>query len=342
MSDEKRPAVKVIGLLSGGLDSTLATRIMQKLGFDIVALNFSSPFCTCTTKSHGCKNEAKRLGDELGIRVRVEFMGTDYLDMLRSPQFGYGSGMNPCIDCRIMVFKRAKEIMIEEGAEFIFTGEVSGQRPMSQKRDRMRMIEKQAGLEGLVVRPLSAKLLEPTIPEKNGIIDREKMLEIHGRSRKEQIRIAKDEFGMTENLCSSGGCLLTDQHFAGRIRDLIDYDESPGVKDARLLRVGRHFRLSEESKLIVGRNHDENEQLEKMAGAKDFLFYPMDVKGPLAIFRGVLSGESRDLAGSVTARYSEKSNGDPIKIKYHKKNEDESWSVDSEPANEELLDRIRI
>lgn len=339
--------VKAIGLLSGGLDSNLATRIMQKLGFDIIAVNFTTPFCTCTTKSHGCKNEAKRLSDELGIPSRIEFMGDEYLDLIKNPKFGYGKGMNPCIDCRIMVFRRAKEIMIDEGAAFIFTGEVLGQRPMSQQGNRMKLIEKEAGLKGMVVRPLSAKIMAPTIPEKEGIIDREKMLSIQGRSRKEQIKIAKEEFGMTENLCSSGGCLLSDQNFAIKVRDLLDHcgdDGKPAakVKDARLLRLGRHFRIADDAKLIVGRDEVENNKLKNMADDGDFLFYPESVRGPLALFKGALDRGAVEKASAITTRYCNRTNGEPVTILYRQKNSEAIWSVTAPAMEERELTSARI
>jgi len=337
-------SVKTVGLLSGGLDSALATRIMQKLGFDVTALNFFSPFCTCTSKSHGCKNEAKRLAEELGMKVRVEFMGQEYIDLVRNPKFGYGKNINPCVDCRIMIFKRAKQVMEEIGAGFIFTGEVVGQRPMSQRSGTMALIDKESGLSGLVVRPMCAQLLPPTIPEKEGIIDRGKMLAIQGRSRKEQIRVAKEDFGMTENLCSSGGCLLTDPHFAGRMRDLIDNDKSAGVKDARLLRVGRHFRLSGDLKVIVGRNHEENNKLEKMADQDDFFFYPasVDAKGALTVARGSFGKESVEKIIRIAARYCKDADGGPVRIRYRRKSDDTSWVMSATPATEKSLEAWRV
>lgn len=335
-------SVKTIGLLSGGLDSTLATRIMKKLGFEVMVLNFSSPFCTCTHAGHGCKNEAKRLADELGMPARVEFMGKEYIDLVRNPKFGYGKNMNPCVDCRIMIFKRARQVMEEEGAAFIFTGEVLGQRGMSQKRDRMLLIEREAGLSGLVVRPLSAKLLPPTIPEKEGIIDRDKMLDIHGRSRKEQIRVARDEFGMTENLCSSGGCLLTDPSFSKRMKDLLDNDDTAGVKDARLLRVGRHFRVSDELKLIVGRDQDENEKLQKMAAPDDFIFFPAEARGPLVVAKGKLSGETLPMVGAITARYCDRENGESVAIKYQRKSDEHVFKISAAPMPDDKLEELRV
>lgn len=336
--------VKALGLLSGGMDSALATRIMISLGFDVVALNFSSPFCTCTRKDHGCKNEAVRLGEELGIEVRVEFMGQEYIDMVRSPKYGYGKNLNPCIDCRIMIFKRAKEVMEEIGAAFIFTGEVVGQRPMSQNKNTMVLIEKQSGLTGKVVKPLCAKLLPPTEAELNGIIDRDKMLAIHGRSRKEQIRVFKEEFGVTENLCSSGGCLLTDSQFSGRMRDLLDHDDTANVKDARFLRLGRHFRISDDLKLIVGRDEAENDRLERMAGGDDFFFHPADddVKGPLCVAQGSFGKEHLSDIGQIVARYCKGSNGAPIKIEYRRKSGSGAWSYMAHPAPEDQIEQWRV
>lgn len=335
-------SVKVIGLLSGGVDSALATRIMKKLGFDIVALNFTSPFCNCTHKDHGCKNEAKRLADELGIRARVEFMGQGYIDIVRNPKFGHGKNMNPCVDCRVMIFRRAKEIMEEEGAAFIFTGEVVGQRAMSQKIDRMMIIEKEAGLAGMVVRPLSAKLLPPTLPEKNGLIDRESMLAIHGKSRKDQFRISKEEFGVTDNLCSSGGCLLTDPGFAVRMKDLLEHDDSADVKDARLLRIGRHYRVSDGLKLIVGRNEEENGKLLRMADNDDFIFYPLDGRGPTTLVKGKLDRELIALVGSVTARYCDIKDDGTARISYRMKGSENAWTAVCQPASEETLRKFRL
>ena len=184
---------KAIALMSGGLDSTLAVRLIKEQGIEVVALNFKSPFCLCDGKaSEGCKSHAKNAAEQLGIEVKVIHKGLDYMDVVRSPRHGYGSAINPCVDCRIYTFNTAKRYMEEVGASFIVTGEVLGQRPMSQRKDPMFLIERESGLEGLIVRPLSAKRLPPTIPEKLGILDREKFLSIEGRSRKEQIKVADD------------------------------------------------------------------------------------------------------------------------------------------------------
>ncbi len=204
--------IKAVSLISGGLDSGLATRLMLELGVELVALNFRSPFCLCN-KRGGCSFEAKNLSDRLGIGLKVVSVFDEFVEIVKNPPHGYGSNLNPCIDCRILMFKTAKKFMQEIGASFIVTGEVLGQRPMSQKSPTLRLIEKESGLEGLILRPLSAKLLPETIPEKNGWVNREKLLSISGRGRKEQISLVK-EFEMGDYPCPSGGCLLTDPCFS--------------------------------------------------------------------------------------------------------------------------------
>ena len=181
---------KALALLSGGLDSTLAVKMMLDMGIEVEALNFTSPFCTCTGKNSGCKSEAVRVAQEFDIPIKVIHKGLDYLEIVRNPKHGYGKGVNPCVDCRIYLLQKAKEYMLECGADFVITGEVLGQRPMSQRRDSMRVIERESGLEGLLLRPLSAHHLEPTIPEQEGWVDRERLLAIKRRSRKEQIQQA--------------------------------------------------------------------------------------------------------------------------------------------------------
>ncbi len=299
-------AVKTLGLLSGGLDSTIAVKLMVKLGFDVTVLNFMSPFCTCTTKNDGCKSAARKVASEMGIKIRTLFMGKEYLEMLRAPRFGVGKGLNPCIDCRIMMFGRAKQVMEEIGARFIFTGEVVGQRPMSQMRNRLKQIEKESNLKGLIVRLLSAALLEPTIPETEGLIDRNKMLAISGRSRQKQIEAGR-ELGMAEeNLCSSGGCLLTDRIFAAKMKDLINHAPETSVREARMLRVGRHFRLSDNCKAIVGRNEKENEKLSGMAPPGSSLLRVLGYPGPCVLLTGAGdNGGSCVTAGKIAARYSD-------------------------------------
>lgn len=294
--------VKAVALLSGGLDSTLAINVVKAQGIDVVALNFSTVFCLCN-RSDSCKSEAKKVSEALGIPIKVLNITDSFLKIVKKPKHGYGKNMNPCIDCRINMFRMAGEYMREIGASFIITGEVLGQRPMSQRKIAMKTIEREAGLEGLVLRPLCAKHLEPTIPEKEGLVDREKLLSIKGRSRKEQIQLA-DVFEVKDYPCSAGGCLLTDPGFAFRIKELFNHDINCDVKDVSLLKVGRHLRLDDVTKAVVGRNDAENQRLETLAREDDALLYLADMTGPLCLVRGNLTDENLQAAARLTAHFS--------------------------------------
>lgn len=289
-----------IGLLSGGLDSTLAVKLVMDQGIEVVALKFTSPFCQCD--SGGC-NHAAEQARKMGIRLVTVNKGQEFLDVVRDPRFGRGSGMNPCIDCRIFMLRRASTIADELGAKFIFTGEVLDQRPMSQHRAAMMLIEAESGLEGKLLRPLSAKLLPETEAERMGWIDRRSLLAMSGRSRKPQIRLAA-EVGVTDYPCPAGGCLLTSKEFALKLRDFLEHE--PGrltARDVALLKMGRHFRVNG-YKVIIGRNEKENEMMRPYADDGFALLEPVSAPGPL----GLCEGESPDLMGraaSMVARYSD-------------------------------------
>ncbi|GHV22112.1 hypothetical protein AGMMS49959_12370 [Planctomycetales bacterium] len=289
---------KALLLLSGGLDSTLAGKMLLDLGCAVSAVNFTSPFCRCTPKNFaaGC-SAAASAAQKLGLPIKVFAKGEDYLAVVKKPPHGWGSGVNPCIDCRIFTFKRAKEEMEKTGADFIATGEVLGQRPMSQKRHPLLLIEREAGLSGKIVRPLSAQLLPPSDAEKSGVIDREKLLAISGRSRQTQIALA-DEWSIADYPCPAGGCLLTDQEFAARFRELLSATPDFDLNDARLLSLGRQFRLPSGAKAVVGRNEDECGRLEKIrrpasdARGGDWVGNFTDISAPTVLLR---DGREEDL-----------------------------------------------
>src|SRR3990172_5077850 len=213
--------MKALALLSGGLDSTLAAKVILEQGIELEALNFLTVFCTCTNRGATCLASQKAV-ETLGIPLKVFNISEEYLEIVKHPKHGYGSNMNPCIDCRIFIMKKTKAYMEKSGASFIVTGEVLGERPMSQRRDAMRLIEKEAGLEGVILRPLSAKLLPVTVPEKEGWVNRETLLAFQGRSRKPQMKLA-DHYGIHDYPSPAGGCLLTDPGFARRMKDLMFY-----------------------------------------------------------------------------------------------------------------------
>lgn len=298
--------MKLVTLISGGLDSILAARIMRDQGFDIVGLYFSSAF----SKNYGKEENttAARAATEIGIELRVIDLGQEYIDMIRNPKHGYGKHMNPCIDCKIFMLEKAKVIMQKIGAPCIVTGEVLGQRPMSQRRDTLNVIERDSGLRGMILRPLSAKLLSPTKAERDGFIDREKLSGISGRSRTAQYRLA-EQFGITAFSAPAGGCLLTDKNFEHKLRDLFEYTKDVTPADIRLLTIGRHFRSTSHAKIILGRNNSENNILLSLAQPGWHVCVPHGFPGPIAIIQGELSIETRKTAGELILRYSKKISG---------------------------------
>jgi len=294
---------KVVALLSGGLDSRLAVKMMQNQGFEVTAVAIKTPFCDFDC-GRGCGFEIRETADTLGVELKTVYLGDEYIEMLKNPKHGYGSGMNPCIDCRAMMFKAGKKVMEDIRAEFIISGEVLGQRPMSQHGPALRKIEKESGLEGKIVRPLSGALLPPTQPEEKGLIRREDLGMIRGRSRKEQMKLAK-EFGFVNPPNAGGGCLLTDPKFAIRSKDLFSHTETPTINDIDLLKIGRHFRFDKKTKLIVGRNKDENEMLKSLALSDDLLLETKDNVGPISLLRGDDSENNLRLAAAITFRYAD-------------------------------------
>ena len=326
---------KAISLLSGGLDSILATRLILDQGIDVIAVNFQTPFTDTTAQS-------KKAVDKLGISLKIFNTGEEYFKIVKNPKHGYGSNINPCLDCHIYMIKKAGEYMKEARASFLITGEVLGERPMSQRRDALETIDRDSGLKGLILRPLSAKLLESTAPEKQGLVDRDKLLAIRGRSRKPQLKLAED-LGITEYLTPAGGCLLTDPGFTNRMRDLIRYKSDFTINDINLLKLGRHFRLAPEAKLIVGRNEKENNRLLDLAKDGDLSFYPAETKGPAGIGRGEFSKDYILTASRIIARYSDKeSNQQELKISYKTMPDQTVSSIAAIPAEESELDNLRI
>ena len=303
MSVVEEKKKKVVALLSGGLDSQLAVKMMQKQGFEVSAVAIKTPFCDFDC-GRGCGFEIRERADTLGVDLKTVYLGDEYIEMLKNPKHGFGSGMNPCIDCRAMMFDAAKKQMEKIGAEFIISGEVLGQRPMSQHGPALKTIEKESGLEGKIVRPLSAGLLPKTQPEINGLIKREDLGMISGRTRKGQLQLAK-EYGIDDPPNAGGGCLLTDPSFSLRAKDLFEHIETPTTNDIDLLKVGRHFRLDQFTKLIVGRNQSENEIIKSLALPNDILLEVRDHVGPVSILRGKNCDDYVDFGAQVTVRYSD-------------------------------------
>lgn len=329
--------MKALALFSGGLDSSLAIKVILGQGIEVIALNFRSPFCCCE-HSKGCGSSIKRMADSLGVEFKSIYLGQDYLEMIRNPKHGYGKNLNPCIDCRIFKFKQAKEIMKEVSASFIISGEVLGQRPMSQHRAALKTIEKESGLEDLVLRPLSAKLLKPTIAEEKSWVRREDLLKISGRGRKPQISLAFS-LGVKDYPCPAGGCLLADSNFSSRLKDLFKFEQL-NLNDAKLLRLGRHFRISPQFKLVVGRNEKENMQLLNLSQNGDLCFESKALPGPTAIGRGIADEEAKIQSARIIARYTSLDEEVEVLMKSIPANGEKKISVRS--INEKELLRFRI
>ena len=331
LDDEQK--MKALALLSGGLDSTLAVKLILNQGIEVETINFVTPFCLCKRGCSGAALVAQRFHTPLTI-VSV---GEDYLKMLRKPKHGYGRNMNPCIDCRIFMLKKAKKHAKEIGASFIFTGEVLDERPMSQHSKALNIIEKEAGLEGKILRPLSARLLPETEAEKKGWVDRAKLLDIKGRSRKKQIALAK-EFAITDYPCPAGGCLLTYKEFADKLKDLFEHKKTASLKDVQLLKVGRHFRLGR-NKIIVGRNEGENKLLFHQKCDGDYYFEAQGCGSSITILQGPKTTKAVETAARLTAYYSDQKAGEVL-VKFGREGLGKSTMV-AIPSEEEV-DKLRI
>jgi tRNA-uridine 2-sulfurtransferase len=292
----RKRKTKGIGLLSGGLDSILAVRVLQEQNLDLLGVTFATPFFG--------PESALAAGRKADIPVEVVDITELHLAMLRNPRYGFGRYMNPCIDCHGLMLREAARLMKTEGADFLFTGEVLGQRPMSQRRDAMRSVEKLSRMEGLIVRPLSAKLLPPTVVELDGRVDRDRLLDIHGRSRRRQIDLAV-RYQIDEYPNPAGGCLLTKEGFVRKLKDLMDRSEHPGRRDLILLQRGRHFRLPSGNKCVVGRNQSDNARIEVLVGSDWLRLQVLDHPGPLAAvpLSGTVPNADLVMAARILAAY---------------------------------------
>jgi tRNA-uridine 2-sulfurtransferase len=350
MSDEK---IRAVAMISGGLDSSLAVKIVADQGIDVIGVNYSTGFCLTdhhrkmvgmgadiTPKS--VRNEALQAGARWRIPVEIIDISKEYMDILTNPRYGYGKNVNPCIDCRIFMQKKTLEYMDKVGARFIITGEVLGQRPMSQMKQSMHLIEMRSGAEGKVLRPLSAKLLKPTIAETEGWVDRSKLYDFKGRSRKPQMELAQ-EIGLAEYPQPAGGCcFLTDPNYARRMQDLFDHQDKKTLttEQVMLLKVGRHFRIGDRSKAVVGRNEAENLLMESQAGDR-MRFNCTDVVGPLTLLEGDIGDLAVETAASLTARYGDGKNRELVDVTIETPGGGERV-VSVKPMDEEECARIRI
>lgn len=338
-------AVKAVALLSGGLDSQLAVKVVQEQGVEVTGINFKTPFFGPSPYVH-------RAARNLRIPLEVWDITEPHLQMLKRPKHGYGKHMNPCIDCHAMMVHFAGKRMEELGADFIITGEVLKQRPKSQNLHALALVERESGYPGLVLRPLSAKLLPPTIPEIRGLVDREKLLDIQGRSRLRQLELAR-KYGITDYPSPAGGCILTDEGFSRRLRVLFEQDPNPRLTAIELLKVGRHFVFDDGTKLIVGRNESENASIEKLAQDGDILIKVANYPGPTGLLtpppglagqrnrRQPALAEALPQAAAVVARYSDAKNFPLVDVKVHTRGGDPEL-LRVKPAGADAIPALRL
>jgi hypothetical protein len=314
--------------------------MMIDQGVEVTAVHFTSVFCNCSPKTAGCKMHARQVAEEFAVPIIVIHKGMDYIKMVENPPHGHGSAMNACIDCRIYMLRKVKEMMPELGASFVITGEVLGQRPMSQQRHTVRLIEKESGLQDLILRPLSAQHFEPTLPEREGIVDRNKLLNISGRGRKPQFELAENP-GVTDYPCPAGGCLLTDKVIAARLRDLFDHTSDYNHTDLVLLTIGRHYRLHPDLKIILGRNQEENERLISLAKDGQRIFEPENFRGPTILAAGRLDEEREADIGAMIAAHSQDTKPS-YKIKKTTHGEEKSSVFEADKKPRETWDDLRL
>jgi tRNA-specific 2-thiouridylase len=317
--------MKALAVFSGGLDSMLAAELIKSQGIDVLGLFFETPFFTSA--------RARKSAELIHLPLKVIDLTEPHLEVVRKPRHGYGENMNPCIDCHALMLRKAGERLVEEGAGFIITGEVLGQRPMSQNLRALSTVAAQSGYQGLVLRPLSAKLLPVTIPEEKGWVRRELLLGFSGRGRKPQMELART-FRITEYPSPAGGCLLTDPIFSARLRDLLSSRPQCDVREIELLKVGRHFRFGQETKAVVGRNQKENEEILTLAGESDLVIKVDSVPGPVVLVLGEISREVEALAVALALSYSDAGDGEVAEVKLLREGSERRESAAALPKSE--------
>ncbi len=303
--------IRALALFSGGLDSLLAMKLLIEQGIEVIGLYFDTGFGGKGDEEK--KRYLKEIADKIGAKLEIVDIKEQFIqEILFDPKYGYGKNFNPCIDCHANMIRIAKALLPKYDAHFIISGEVVGQRPMSQRLDALKKVEHLSTADGLILRPLSAKLLPPTIPEQKGWVNREKLLGISGRSREVQMKLAK-KWGIENYESPAGGCLLTDEHFSKKIRDHIAHD-SFSPEDADVLKWGRHFRLPDGAKLVVSRNKEENEKIAALRLSK-YERFSLPLPGPLSILSKNASSADRELAATIALTYSKAKPGEHYEVR---------------------------
>ncbi|WP_434305256.1 tRNA 4-thiouridine(8) synthase ThiI [Clostridium botulinum] len=324
---------RALAMISGGLDSTLAAKLIKDQGIEVIGICFRSYFFN--------EKNAERMTKQIDIPLEVVDFSKKHLEMVKNPKHGYGKNMNPCIDCHSMMMKYSGELLEKFNADFIITGEVLNQRPMSQNKAALNVVKKESGYEQKILRPLCAKILPPTEMELQNLVDREKLLDISGRSRKVQMELA-EKWGIKEYPSPAGGCKLTEPNYAKRLKDLLKHKETPEERELELLKYGRHFRISENCKIISTRTKEEGDVIKNYLSSKDYMFLACDYNGSTVVIIGDPNEDDIKLAAEITGRYSKGKDEDEIKVKYGKVNTNLNNIIEVKPASDDYLKKFII
>jgi tRNA U34 2-thiouridine synthase MnmA/TrmU len=324
---------KALALVSGGLDSILAAKLVSDQGIEVTGVCFKSAF-------FGPEN-AVRMTAQVGIPLRIIDFTDKHIEMTKNPKYGYGKNMNPCIDCHALMLKFAGRLMEQEGYDFLITGEVLNQRPMSQNRQSLDIVKRESGYSGRILRPLCAKNLPPTEMEQQGLVDREGLLDIQGKNRKAQMELA-DRWGIKDYPSPAGGCCLTEPNFSRRLRDLYNYSKDFGVDDINILKLGRHFRLSRDAKAISTRQASELEHVKRLLREDDIIFDAAEYSGSVVVLRGKSTEAEVIMAARIAARYSKGSGLENVKVQYRPFIETQKHYINVKPADDSELEGLML
>jgi tRNA-specific 2-thiouridylase len=317
---------RAIAMISGGLDSILAAKLIKEQGIEVIGICFTSHF-------FGADN-AIRMANQIGIELKVIDFSEAHFSMVKNPKHGYGKNVNPCVDCHAMMMNYSGHLLEKLDADFIITGEVLNQRPMSQNRSALDVVKNESGFKDKILRPLCAKNLNVTKMESEGLVDRERLLDIKGRSRKSQIELAKT-WGIVDYPSPAGGCKLTEPNYGKRLKELMEYKEEITSIDLEMLKIGRHFRVTKEAKIISTRDESEAKDIKSFLSEKDMVFLTKDFNGSLVVIVGDATTEDIEFAAKIAARYSKGMNEKIITVVYNYFKEDHKRYIDVKPANED-------
>lgn len=324
---------RALAMVSGGLDSILAAKLIMNQGIEVIGICFKSAF-------FGPQN-AIRMAEQIGMELKVVDFSPEHLEMVKHPKHGYGKNMNPCIDCHAMMMNYAGKLLKELNADFIITGEVLNQRPMSQTKASLEIVKKESGFEDYILRPLCALNLPPTKMELEGLVDREKLMGISGRSRKVQMELA-EKWGIKDYPSPAGGCRLTEPGFAKRLKDQLEHVKESNLEDVEILKTGRHMRFDENTKIIATRNQEELKEIAPLIRKDDYVFDTLDCPGCTVILRGLASKEALEFAASVCARYSKQRDKDSVRVKFRHPGESSYEIIETAPAQDEYINKYLI